>query len=372
MMLHYLGRLIAWLTPVHREKWAQAMQAEISAFDNRTDAMKFALGCLIACCRFQLEVKISTGRNWSKILKDRFTISAIFCGVTACLIGLAYLFLSGAPVTMVAVNTAAMLLGVCLAVALILSVPVTPGFLNAIALFGSLGLLGTATLGYAIEGATRWVLVGPFFVQTSLILLPLIALGFARIQNVWTTMSIVLASLAMAIQPDRAMAAMLFAAVAVICWIRPGKLTFGAAFICASGFLVTLLLPDRLSAVPFVDHILWTAFDVSTMTGLALWIGCLALIGPIFCVPPNERTVVHYTFAACWMTLIAAAAMGAYPTPVVGYGASAIIGYFLSLVFLQPARQSCSERKASAPNMSDTGTEDSSFQRNNPSFAVIS
>ncbi|WP_417613231.1 hypothetical protein [Parasphingorhabdus sp.] len=28
--------------------------------------------------------------------------------------------------------------------------------------------------------------------------------------------------------------------------------------------------------------------------------------------------------------------MGAYPTPIVGYGASAIIGYFLSLIFLQP------------------------------------
>jgi hypothetical protein len=70
--------------------------------------------------------------------------------------------------------------------------------------------------------------------------------------------------------------------------------------------------------------------------GLALWGGCLLLVSPIVFVPKPERSTLHYVFASCWLTLIAAAAMGAYPTPIVGYGASAIIGYFLSLIFLQP------------------------------------
>ena len=52
-------------------------------------------------------------------------------------------------------------------------------------------------------------------------------------------------------------------------------------------------------------------------------------------VPKEERIVANYVFASSWLTLIVVAAMGAYPTPIVGYGASAIIGYFLSLIFLQ-------------------------------------
>jgi len=95
-------------------------------------------------------------------------------------------------------------------------------------------------------------------------------------------------------------------------------------------------LPDGLPAVPFVDHILWSAFDISLWVGLALWGGCLLLVSPIVFVPKPERSTLHYVFASCWLTLIAAGAMGAYPTPIVGYGASAIIGYFLSLLFLQP------------------------------------
>ena len=40
---------------------------------------------------------------------------------------------------------------------------------------------------------------------------------------------------------------------------------------------------------------------------------------------------VYRVFAATWTGTIAAAVLGDYPTPVVGYGGSAILGYALSL-----------------------------------------
>jgi hypothetical protein len=43
-------------------------------------------------------------------------------------------------------------------------------------------------------------------------------------------------------------------------------------------------------------------------------------------------------FGAVWMAAVLAAALGNYPTPVVGYGGSAIVGYLLSLGLL-PARR---------------------------------
>ncbi|WP_422345099.1 hypothetical protein [Parasphingorhabdus sp.] len=370
MMRHRIMRLIDHLTPDHRKKWAQAMRAEISSFGNDREAIIFALGCLVACCRFQLELQISPERGWSDIMKDRFTFSTFIAGSMACLIGLTYLFVSGAPLTMIIVNGAAMLIGILLAIAVKLSVRITNNFVTVIAVIGSLGLFGTAIFGYAIEDAKRWLLVGPFFIQTSLILLPLIALSFARIQNFWTTLAIFVAGSAMAIQPDRAMAAMLFLAVAVVCWMRPSRWTFSASLLCATGFATTLFLPDRLPAVPFVDHILWTAFDINIMTGLSLWIGCIALVCPILFIPKNERTVIHYTFAACWLALIAAAAMGAYPTPVVGYGASAIIGYFFSLIMVQPLRQADVVDDNGCNSLSDTDNNSALRRTKTPSFAA--
>lgn len=295
-------------------------------------------------------------------MKDKFFLLTFSSALAACLIGLVYLVVSGAPNTMLIVNGAAAMLGISLAIAAIHYLRITHNFVTMVSLVSAFALLGTAIFGYAIEDARRWALVGPFFIQVSLVLLPLIALSFARLQNFWTTLAVIVACIAMALQPDRAMAAMLSAAVAVVCWLRPSKLSVGALIVCFLGFLVTLLLPDKLPAAPYVDHILWTAFDINIIVGLSLWLGCLALITPIFFLPGNERSVIHYTFAASWFVIIAAAAMGAYPTPIVGYGASAIIGYFLSLIFMQPVGQMRSVEGPGAADQADSDREDLSLR----------
>jgi hypothetical protein len=41
-------------------------------------------------------------------------------------------------------------------------------------------------------------------------------------------------------------------------------------------------------------------------------------------------------FGAAWLAVVAAAALGNYPTPLVGYGGSAILGYLISLIGLPP------------------------------------
>ena len=339
MMRRGLDRLIAWLAPAHRQKWARAMQAELAAIGNQRDLLAFALGCLIACCRFHLERDILIRRMGSGFVTDRFSLFTLAGGLAAGLVGLAYLLVAGAPLTMLMVNGAAILIGTFLLLGLRVSVRISDDFIMITACGGAVILLATAIFGHAVEEARRWFVIGPFFIQTSLVVLQILVTGFARLQNRVTLAAMVLAAAAMAIQPDRAMAAMLFVAVALVARFRPSRLTFGAAAFCAIAFATTLLLPDRLPAVPFVDHILWTGFDISLWVGVALWAGCLLLVCPILFVPGAERGITHYVFAGSWLTLIAAAAMGAYPTPVVGYGASAIIGYFMGLLFVPPAKE---------------------------------
>ncbi|MEH6791737.1 hypothetical protein [Parasphingorhabdus sp.] len=334
-----LQRMVLWLAPGHRRSWAQAMVAEIAAIEDRRAATHFALGCLVACARFQLEQEIWARRIGSGLVTDRFSILTLGCGLAGGLVGLSYLLIAGAPLTMVTVNGAAILIGLFFALGLRASVRINDQVIMGVAFAGALILLGTATFGHAVEEARRWLAIGPFFIQTSLILLPILVTGFARLQNPATATAMVLTAAAMAIQPDRAMAVMLFVAVALVGLFRPGRLTFGTAMACAIALAITLLLPDRLPAVPFVDHILWTGFAIGPWVGLLLWAGCLTLVCPILFVPGAQRTVPQHVLAGSWLTLIAAAAIGAYPTPVVGYGASAILGYFLSLLFLQPLPQ---------------------------------
>jgi hypothetical protein len=100
-----------------------------------------------------------------------------------------------------------------------------------------------------------------------------------------------------------------------------------------------MLLPDALPAVPFVDRILFTAFDVHTLAGVAVVAGCLILLTPaVGALRRGPERPVLLAFGASWAALIAAAALGNYPTPLVGYGGSAVLGYLLSVALLTGSR----------------------------------
>ena len=95
-----------------------------------------------------------------------------------------------------------------------------------------------------------------------------------------------------------------------------------------------------LAAQPFVEGVLNSAFQVHPLAGLAVWAGVAVLIlpavaGAIF--RPEDRAR-YATFGAVWLAIIAAAVVGNYPTPLVGYGASSILGYALSLGALTAPR----------------------------------
>jgi hypothetical protein len=83
--------------------------------------------------------------------------------------------------------------------------------------------------------------------------------------------------------------------------------------------------------VPFVDEVLYTAFDVHPVVGAAVLAGSALLLLPALGAGEADRRLV---FGAAWLAIVAAAALGNYPTPVVGYGGSAVLGYLLSVALL--------------------------------------
>ena len=257
----------------------------------------------------------------------------MLCAAGAVALGIVHLALTGAPLRYLGLNLGALLIGLSL-LGLLGSTPPAIRRHDGLALVAAAGaLLATGALGETAEGAARWVRWGGLSLQPSLILIPVMILAFTRQPGRLGTAGIIGAALAMAIQPDRAMAAALALGLAVASAWRPGR---QAGLACAASFLAlgaTLLRADRLPAVPHVDRILFTAFELPSLAGLAALGGSALLLVPAIVGwrrdPAHRGT--YAAFGAVWGTAIAAAALGNYPTPVVGYGGSAILGYLLSL-----------------------------------------
>ena len=135
-----------------------------------------------------------------------------------------------------------------------------------------------------------------------------------------------------------------------------------AALATASlGFCATMILADSSQAMPFVDQIFFTSFAVHPGAGLMVWCGAALMLAPAILgfARDHRHRLAYATFGAVWLTVIAAAALGNYPTPLVGYGGSAILGYLIGLICL-PRRRASPEagqtRKAGTVEPKSEGT----------------
>lgn len=263
---------------------------------------------------------------------------AIACAVGATAAGIVYLTVAGAPPSYIAINIGALAIGLAAAkvLALLQSGPAQGRAAGWAALALATALLTTTLFGTSVEGAARWTRVGALFVQPSLLIVPLLVVIHGRRRGPASATAVLVAALALALQPDRAMAGALAVGAGTVALARPDRSALAALAGASVAFAATLTRADALAAVPYVDGILYSSIGVGPIAALAVLGGAMLLLAPspIGALADAANRHVHFAFGAVWFAIIAAAAMGNYPTPVVGYGGSAIIGYLLSLALL--------------------------------------
>lgn len=284
--------------------------------------------------------------------------AVLLCGFVATALGLGYMATADAPVTYLLMNAAAFAIGLA-AVAILSRQPLRVSA-AAMCLGLAIVLLTSFLFGTAVEGATRWLRLGNITVQPSLVLLPVLTLTFARARNWVGAIGVALAALVLALQPDRAMSGALMAGVLTLAVMRPDSRTLTALAAAIVGFATAMARPDTQGAMPFVDRILTTSFDVHPAAGIAVVSGSLVLLIPAIIGLRNNRSAAtsHAVFGAVWIALVAAAALGNYPTPLVGYGGSAILGYLLCSVALRSRTatlMASADRTASQGRSGDRG-----------------
>ncbi|MGF7146606.1 hypothetical protein FHS96_000215 [Sphingomonas zeicaulis] len=321
-----VARLAERLLPAAMHGWGQAMRHEVVAIDDGAQALRFALGCLAFAAGQAILSGAGARPGWT----------AAACAIVATGLGLGYLAIAGAPLRHIQMNLAALTVGLAAAAVLAIHMRAT-----AAAVAAALLLPLTLGFGETVNGATRWLALGGVTVQPGLMLVPMAALGFAHARNGVTAAAMILLAGVLAAQPDRAMAGALAAAMLVVALRRFGPWSAVALAAAGAGFVVTLLLPDTQPAMPHVDGIIASSFAVHPLAGAAVIGGLAVMLIPAVSgwMLDRCRRDLHAVFGAIWGAIILAAALGNYPTPLVGYGGSAIIGYALCLALL-PRRRS--------------------------------
>lgn len=359
-------RLLQCIAPKHLKTWIFAIQHELDEIDDDREALGFAahsffgLAPRIAALRLFQPFAVASGcselvqrgivdQTMFDELGKRPRAIGVACAVGAVGLGMIFMLMAGAPARYLAVNASALAIGLLLLCA---ANPSTgkvrfPSGLWTLAMAGL--LLATAMFGTQASGAARWIAVSGLHIQTSFIVLPGMLIALSVNRGILSAIGIAVAAVAIAMQPDRAMAGILFAGVAAIAAFVRERRIYLVLAISAAALASTLLRPVNIPAAAFVDQIVGFAFSVHIAAGLAVMLGLSLLIVPAVLGwrSDAEHRHVYAVFGAVWAAAVLAAALGNYPTPAVGYSGAAVLGYVLSLSMLPRQSKSSVDSQAS-------------------------
>lgn len=260
--------------------------------------------------------------------------------VATAAVSLAALAMVGVPTSILAIQAAAFAMGAALALLLAWrSGPAAPRL--------SIWLLGVAFVlvlltqaDPGLEGVRRWFRVGPLVVQPAPLILPLVAWVLAARPANWTTAGLVGAVAALfAAQPDPSAAGALAAVMAGVIAARRRANTPDLAILILSlaAFGWAATRPDPLAPVAHVEGIVAAAWAVNPAAGVAALIALL-LVPTAFLLQlwtargeGEARRALTFALSGLWAVLVLANLTSRFPAPVVGYGASFVVGWLVSV-----------------------------------------
>lgn len=365
-------RAVCRLLPPRLRDWGEAMAQEAASIEKQGAAMAFALDCAAWVVRealgHALRTALTPGGNPGDLATRQsswgFREAALTCAIAATGLGLVFLAEAGAPAPYLILNLTALIAGLIIVLPFRRRDPVATPFAGVVAITTGLILLLTAVFGNEASDARRWLYLGGLVFQPGLIGLPFLLVAFARCRDMMTTAGLILGAIAIALQPDRAMAGAMVAGIAVAALMKRDRMALLALSVALAGFIVTMVRPDAVPATPFVDGVFRLAPSTSLVAVAALWGGvAVLLLPPILGLRRSpEAASAHAAFGATWLALMSAAFLGDYPAPMVAYGGSAIVGYLWSIVAL-PAEVSLAWRGASMNGSASARTIDPDDRR---------
>lgn len=256
--------------------------------------------------------------------------------MSSVLAGILYLRLAGAPDRYLLIQLSALVTAVVFALFVGWLQIRKLGWLEALLCGGGAAVFLTALLGIQQMGIKRWIHAGSLTLQPSLIVVPALLVAAASGARGLVRLGVVLASVGLALQPDRAVMLVLFAGLAIVHLQQRDRYWLGPLALSGAGCVVTFLRQDPLSAVPYVERIYASIPSLPVLAAAAVVLGTILMLLPGYrgVMSGGATARVCAVFAVVWFGMLLSSAIGNYPTPLIGYGASSVIGYCFSAALL--------------------------------------
>lgn len=213
-------------------------------------------------------------------------------------------------------------------------------------------LLGATLAQAGVDGVRRWLPLGPLRLHVASVALPVLIIATANRRRLRRACAVI-AAVILLIQPDAAQAtAFAVAATVLFLSLRPTSTSdwFTVAAVAACAVAVWFRY-DPLAPVAHVEGVVVLAAEQGTHWLMAAIIALALLPFPFLALGHTERRPARLAIASYFGAVCVAPLVGAYPVPLIGYGLSPVLGYFIALAWLvrREGAESIRGRNATTP-----------------------
>jgi cell division protein FtsW (lipid II flippase) len=205
-------------------------------------------------------------------------------------------------------------------------------------------LLFLTFISSGIDGVHRWVSVGPIKFYVAVIVLPLIIIELwklLQLRDWWFSGAItIVISIFLTLQPDASMLTAFAIPMIILLWnkINNNIFRFCIVILLSALIIISWVFLDKLPPVAYVENIVSL---VGNMGIIWLGLGVISLVIlplPFIFFSPKKYKLLSISFGLYFIIILISTMFGNFPVPMMGYGVSPIIGYFISITWLAKSK----------------------------------
>lgn len=201
-------------------------------------------------------------------------------------------------------------------------------------------LLTLTFLDSGLDGVHRWVSIGPIKLNVASIILPILIIELWRILKVlnwWYSMIITIAvSILLVLQPDASQTTGFIFPMIIILLSKANKSIIRYSLISLISVIpiISWIFIDSLPPVDYVENIVLMVKNLGSVWFL-LGIASLSLLPiPFIIFPSKSYRLISRSLGLYFTIILISTLFGNFPVPLMGFGISPIIGYFIAITWL--------------------------------------
>jgi uncharacterized protein YuzE len=195
-------------------------------------------------------------------------------------------------------------------------------------------LLIATFLHSGIDGVHRWVSLGRLQFYVASIFIPLLLIQLWKWQNWWMTFSITIAvAVLLFLQPDASQLSAFLIAMSVLLWDKTSNNVLRLIMLSVATLFITLswVFIDSLPPVAHAEDILYLVANMGIGWLIVGALSLLLLPLPFLFFRPETDKRLSQSLGIYLIVLLISTFFGNFPMPLMGFGVSPIIGYFIAL-----------------------------------------